>query len=42
MLAFNIQQDYCVSLNKLLVSSSIYVEEFDQRMSELSGFLADN
>ncbi|MDD5098684.1 MAG: LamG domain-containing protein [Candidatus Pacebacteria bacterium] len=37
-----IQQDYYTGLNKLLINSSIYVEEFNQRMSELSGSLADN
>jgi prepilin-type N-terminal cleavage/methylation domain-containing protein len=37
-----INQSYFTGLNKLLINSSIYVEEFDQRMSELSGSLADN
>jgi len=37
-----INQNYYAGLNKLLINSSIYVEEFDQRMSEFSGSLADN
>jgi len=39
---YNIWQEYFIGLNKLLINSSIYVEEFNQRFSEFSGSLADN